>query len=95
MAIALARPIEIPEEIRLAYFLIADDVAETGLQEWTDADMAGAARCAAGVAAEVAADAVLDWIAARDFSRFAVDPDHDDFEFLALSHFIEEGALIV
>ena len=27
--------------------------------------------------------------------RFAVDPDHDDFEPLALSRFIEEGALAV
>jgi hypothetical protein len=95
MAVSLARPIEIPEEIRLAYFLLADDVAETGLYEWADDDMESAGRCALGVAAEVAADAVLDWIAAKDFSRFAVDPDHDDFEPLALSHFIEEGALVV
>jgi len=95
MAVSLAKPIEIPEEIRLAYFLLADDVAETGLYEWADADMESARRCALGVAQEVASDAVLDWIAAKDFSRFAVDPDHDDFEALALSHFIEEGALVV
>ena len=95
IAVSLARPIEIPEEIRLAYFLLADDVAETGLCEWEDADIASAGRCALGVAEEVASDAVLDWITAKDFSRFAVDPDHDDFEALALSHFIEEGALVV
>jgi ATP-dependent helicase/nuclease subunit B len=95
MAISLARPIEIPEEIRLAYFLLADDVAQTGLCEWADADMEGAARCARGVADEVASDAVLEWIAAKDFSRFAVDPDHDEFGPLALSHYIEEGALTV
>jgi len=94
IAVSLARPIEVPEEIRLAYFLLADDVAETGLCEWADADIASAGRCALGVAEEVAADAVLDWIAAKEFSRFAVDPDHDDFEPLALSHFIEEGALV-
>ena len=95
MAVSLARPIEIPEEIRLAYFLLADDVAETGLYEWADADMASAERCALGVAEEVASDAVLDWIAAKDFSRFAVDPDHDDFEPLALSRYIEEESLVV
>ncbi|MFA7233469.1 MAG: PD-(D/E)XK nuclease family protein [Terrimicrobiaceae bacterium] len=95
LAISLARPIGVPEEIRLAYFLIADEVAETGLCEWEDADMAGAGRCAAGVAAEVADDAVLDWIAERDFSRFEVDPEFDDFASLALSRYIEEGALVV
>lgn len=95
MAVSLARPIEVPEEIRLAYFLLADDVAETGLYEWADADMESAGRCALGVAEEVASDALLDWISAKDFCRFAVDPDHDDFESLALSHFIEEGALVV
>jgi hypothetical protein len=65
------------------------------LHEWADADLESATRCALGVAQEVASDAVLDWIAAKDFSRFAVDPDHDDFESLALSRFIEEGALVV
>lgn len=95
MAVALAQPLGIPEEIRLGYFLIADEVTKTGLYEWTDADMAAAERCAAGVAGEVAGDAVLDWIAAGDFSRFAVDPKFDDFEPMALSHFIEEGALVV
>ena len=94
-AVSLARPIDVPEKIRLAYFLIADDVTQTGLCEWTDADQQSATRCALGVAQEVADDAVLDWIAAKDFSRFAVDPDHDDFESLALSRLIEEGALIV
>ncbi|MCX6969840.1 MAG: PD-(D/E)XK nuclease family protein [Verrucomicrobia bacterium] len=95
MAISQEKPIEIPKEIRLAYFLIADDVAQTGLCEWADADMESAARCARGVADEVASDAVLEWIAAKDFSRFAVDPDYDDFEPLALSHYIEGGALVV
>ena len=54
-----------------------------------------AAEAAMGVAEEVASDAVLDWIAAKDFSRFAVDPDHDDFEPLALSRYIEEESLVV
>ncbi|MFZ4774917.1 MAG: PD-(D/E)XK nuclease family protein [Terrimicrobiaceae bacterium] len=95
IAMKIASPVEIPEDIRLAYFLLADEVADTGLYEWTDADMASAESCAAGVAREVAADAVLEWIAAGDFSRFEVDPKYDDFEPLSLSHYIEEGALIV
>ncbi|MFA7343467.1 MAG: PD-(D/E)XK nuclease family protein [Terrimicrobiaceae bacterium] len=94
-AVSLARPLGIRGEIRLAYFLVADDAAQTGLYEWADADMESAGRCALGVAEEVAADAVLEWIAAGDFSRFAVDPNHDDFGPLALSRYIEEGALVV
>lgn len=95
LALSLEKPLTLPEEIRLGYFLIADEAAETGLYEWTDADMAAAERCAAGIAAEVAGDAVPDWIAAGDFSRFEIDPKFDDFEPLALSRFIEEGALVV
>lgn len=95
LAMKLAGPVEIPAEIRLAYFLLGDDVAQTGLFEWTDADMESAERCAAGIAAEVAGDAVPDWIAAGDFRRFEVDPKYDDFESLALSRYIEEGAIIV
>jgi len=96
LAVELARPVEnISGAVRLGYFRLADEVAETGLVEWEDAEIASAVDCAAGIAGEVARDAVLDWIAAGDFSRFAVDPPYDDFEELALSRFIEEGALIV
>ena len=95
MAVSLAQPIPIPNEIRLAYFLIADDAEKTGLFEWENPDMESAEKCALGVAKEVAKDAVLEWIAGKDFSRFAVDPEHDDFEPLALSRYIEEEALVV
>lgn len=95
MAMSLAKPVPIPEQIRLAYFLIADDSEKTGLFEWENPDMESAAECALGVAEEVANDTVLEWIAAKDFSRFAVDPDHDDFESLALSRYIEEEAIVV
>ncbi len=95
MAVSLVQPVPVPEEIRLAYFLIADDAEKTGLFEWDKPDMESAGECALGVAKEVASDAVLEWVAAKDFSRFAVDPDHDDFESLALSRYIEEEALVV
>lgn len=95
MAVSLAQPVPIPEQIRPAYFLIADEAEKTGLFEWENPDMESAARCALGVASEVADDAVLEWIEAKDFSRFAVDPEHDDFEPMALSRYIEEEALIV
>ncbi len=97
-AVRAAPPEQVsPERLTLAYFLLPDDPDKTGLVTWepSELELKSAADCARGVMEEIAADAVSDWIAARDFQRFAVDIDYDDFAPLALSEFIEAGALEV
>lgn len=97
-ALRIARPDDVPETTpSLAYFILAEDPEKCGLFEWTPTaeEAASADRCAKAIAKEVHENAVERWIAEGDYRRFAVDPDYDDFEPIALSSFIEAGALTV
>lgn len=89
--------LEAPADIRLAYFLLPDDIRQTGIYEWraSSEEIQSAADCARAIMDETASDVVLNQIAARDFRRFAVELPRDDFASLSLSRFIESGALEV
>lgn len=95
-ALRTFRPPDIPDTPPVpAYFILAEDSGKCGILDWPldESVVASAESCAREIMAEVSADRVGEWIASRDFRRFAVDPDYDDFEPLALSAFIEAGAL--
>lgn len=85
------------DRLTLAYFSLPSDVAGSCLSDWiaTEEDLASAETCARSIALEVAQDRVLDRIEGGDFSAFAFHPKYDDFECLALSRYLEAGALEV